>query len=281
MNLVLVMGAMLMTAGEPAMPAEVAALVEAERAFAKMSVTVSMRDAFLANLAGGALVFNPGPVDGRALYEGRPASAVLLAWEPVYAEVAASGDFGFTTGPWEFSRDRDSAPAAFGHFVSVWKREADGRWKVVLDLGIRHDRMDATPPLTFRVSADPDPWPRDAAGMAAARAALLEADAAFALAFARGAAGAFDQYGAADVRRYRDGAPPVRGREAVMAAAGEGGGGTVMRATEAAVASSGDLGYTTGFRGAPVLAWYVRIWRLEENRTWKVVLDIESAVPAE
>ncbi|MDH4037219.1 MAG: nuclear transport factor 2 family protein [Candidatus Krumholzibacteria bacterium] len=273
-------GAMLMstTAGDPAMPPPVASLVEAERAFAKMAETVSVRDAFLANLADGALLFNPGPVDGRALYEGRAPSAVLLAWQPVYAEIAASADFGFTTGPWSFSPDRESDPVAFGHFVSVWKKPAGGSWKVAVDIGIGHERMPATPALTFRTSDDPDPWPRDAAGMAEKRAGLLAADAAFAEAFARGAAGAFGAWGAPDVRRYRDGAAPVLGRAAVMAAAGAGGGG-VMRATDADVAPSGDLGYTAGYRGAPVAAYYVRIWRLEENRVWKVVLDIESAVP--
>jgi ketosteroid isomerase-like protein len=283
MNPMPVIGALLMaaTAGEPAMPLDVASLVAAERAFAKTSVTVSMRDAFVANLAEGAVVFNPGPVDGPALYRDRAPSPVVLSWEPVYAEVCASHDFGFTTGPWEFRRDRNSDPVAFGHFVSVWKKQPDGQWKVALDVGISHDRLEKSPPLVFRASDDPDPWPRDTTGLAAARRELLEADDAFAVAFATSAAGAFEKHAASDVRRYRDGAPPVTGLEAVMAAAGPGSGGLGMRATEAVIAPSADLGYTTGYRGAPVEAYYVRIWRVEKNRIWRVVLDIESAVPAE
>jgi len=280
MNPTALIGALLIAApAQPgAMPKQVASLVAAERAFAKMAETSSMRDAFLANLADGAIVFNPGPTDGRALHESRPASDVLLAWEPAYAEIAASGDFGFTTGPWEYSRDRSSAPVAFGHFVSVWKKQADGAWKVALDVGVSHDPPDEKPALSFRVSDNPLPWPLDNAGRAAARTALLETDGAFAGAFARSAAGAIQQYGAPDVRRYRDGAAPVSGRDAVMAAAGTGGGGSVMRATGADIASSADLGYTMGFRGEPVAAWYVRIWRLDEKANWKVVLDLESAV---
>lgn len=263
------------------MPANVASLVAAERAFANMSVTVSMRDAFLANLADGAILFNPGPADGRAIYQNRAPSAVVLSWEPVYAELAASGDFGFTTGPWEFRPDKDSEPAAFGHFVSVWKKQPGGSWKVALDVGINHDRLAAKPELSFRASSDPEPWPLDAKRVAAARTALLDADRAFAIALARGAAGAYRAHGADDVRYYRAGAVPVIGREAVGRVVGESGGGAIGEATAADVAASGDLGYSIGRKGAPVTAWYVRIWRLDAGRVWTLVLDLESAVPVE
>ena len=283
MNLMLMVGAIAMTAttGEPAMPPALASLVEAERAFAKMSVTVSMRDAFLANLAADAVLFNPGPVNGPALYRDRPVTAAVLSWRPSYAEIAGSSDFGFTTGPWEFRRDPDSEPVAFGHFVSVWKKQADGRWKVALDVGITHDALDSAPPLTVRPAENAEYWPLDAGGVAAARESLLDTDRAFALAFAHGAAAAYRRFGADDVRRYRDGGAPVAGRDAVARACGEAGGGTVMRATEAVVARSGDLGYTTGIKGAPVTAYYVRIWRMDEKRSWKIVLDLDSNVPAE
>jgi ketosteroid isomerase-like protein len=265
-------------AGE--MPSHVASLVAAERAFAKMSVAVSMRDAFLANLADGAILFNPGPTDGRAIHQDRAPSAVVLSWEPSYAEVAASGDFGFTTGPWEFRPDKDSEPTGFGHFVSVWKKQADGSWKVALDVGINHERLAAKPgELSLRASSDPEPWPLDAKGVAAARAALLDTDRAFAIALARGAAGAYRAHGADDVRYYRAGAVPVIGREAVGRVVGESGGEAIAEATAADVAASGDLGYTIGQKGAPVTAWYVRIWRLDAGRMWTLVLDIDSAVP--
>ena len=52
---------------------------------------------------------------------------------------AASGDMGFTTGPWEAKGDiNDEKPSGYGHFVTVWKKQADGSWKFVVDLGISH-----------------------------------------------------------------------------------------------------------------------------------------------
>src|SRR6185295_1413148 len=63
----------------------------------------------------------------------------LLAWQPAYAGMARSGDLGFTTGPWEFKGDvNDKTPSGYGHFVTLWKKQSDGSWKFVVDLGITH-----------------------------------------------------------------------------------------------------------------------------------------------
>jgi ketosteroid isomerase-like protein len=116
-----------------------ASLVEAERAFAAASLAKGTRAAFLDFLAEDSILFRPGPVPGKKWIEEHPAPDTLLTWEPAFAEVAQSGDLGYTTGPWEIrpSGPQDK-PTAFGHFVSVWKRQTDGAWKVVVDLGISH-----------------------------------------------------------------------------------------------------------------------------------------------
>ena len=44
-------------------------LVAAEKNFAQMSVEKNIRDAFLANLADDAIMFDPGPVNGKQLYQ--------------------------------------------------------------------------------------------------------------------------------------------------------------------------------------------------------------------
>lgn len=266
------------------MPANVASLVEAERAFAKMSVTVSMRDAFLANLAEDGIVFRPGPINGKELWRDRPASAAVLSWEPGYAEVAASGDFGFTTGPWEFRPDKDSEPAGFGHFVSVWKKLADGQWKVVLDIGISHDRPDSAPALAFRLSPDPTGWDRHNPyyhhHTAIRHAALAMADLTFSRACARGVRAAYETLAAEDVRRYRAGSFPGVGRTSIAAAVGDGVVADDEEHLGVGVSASGDLGYTYGHRTGAEEVYYVRIWRVEGG-AWKLVLDIESPVPPE
>jgi len=60
-----------------------------------------------------------------------------LTWTPVGADMSASGDLGYTYGTFEFSsKDKDGkAVVAHGKYTSIWKKQKDGSWKVVLDMG--------------------------------------------------------------------------------------------------------------------------------------------------
>ena len=60
-----------------------------------------------------------------------------LTWTPVYADMAASGDLGYTYGTFEFrSKDKDGKPTVeYGKYASIWKKQKDGSWKVVMDMG--------------------------------------------------------------------------------------------------------------------------------------------------
>lgn len=60
-----------------------------------------------------------------------------LTWTPVGADISASGDMGYTYGTYEFtSSDRNGKPVVdHGKYTSIWKKQKDGTWKVVLDMG--------------------------------------------------------------------------------------------------------------------------------------------------
>jgi ketosteroid isomerase-like protein len=60
-----------------------------------------------------------------------------LLWTPVGADISSSGDLGYTYGTFEFhSKDKDGKPVVdHGKYTSIWKKQADGNWKVVLDMG--------------------------------------------------------------------------------------------------------------------------------------------------
>ncbi len=111
-------------------------MVAAERAFAADAAARSTRDAFLAALADDSLVFQPGPTSGQRTWAARTAAKDRLEWAPAMAEVAASGDLGYTVGPWRFTPEAAKAPAATGWFFTIWRKQADGHWKVLLDHGI-------------------------------------------------------------------------------------------------------------------------------------------------
>src|SRR5215218_2937580 len=94
-------------------------MVTTEQAFSKMAEEKNTRDAFLAFIADDGLLFRPGAVNGKKWLLENPLppsdKKPLLAWQPSFAGMAASGDMGFTTGPWEFKNDiKDEKPSAYG-----------------------------------------------------------------------------------------------------------------------------------------------------------------------
>jgi ketosteroid isomerase-like protein len=65
-------------------------------------------------------------------------TSVHVVWHPVYATLAASGDIGYTYGYYRrTSRDDKGLPAppAEGKFLTIWRRDDAGRWRVVVDMG--------------------------------------------------------------------------------------------------------------------------------------------------
>lgn len=61
-----------------------------------------------------------------------------LAWRPLKGEVIGHGDVGYTIGAWERqtpAADGKPASVSRGNYVTVWRKEGDGSWKVVFDTG--------------------------------------------------------------------------------------------------------------------------------------------------
>ncbi len=62
-----------------------------------------------------------------------PDTSYALTWKPLYADVATSGDLGYTYGRWLFVTAKNDSSE--GTYCSIWKRQTDGGWKFVLDTG--------------------------------------------------------------------------------------------------------------------------------------------------
>jgi ketosteroid isomerase-like protein len=60
-----------------------------------------------------------------------------LTWTPVKADMAASGDLGYTYGTYVFTSKNKEGKlvASYGKYTSIWKKQKDGEWKVVVDMG--------------------------------------------------------------------------------------------------------------------------------------------------
>ena len=264
-------------------------MIHTEQAFSRMALEKNTRDAFMAFIADDGLLFRPGAVNGKKWMLEHPAppsdKRPLLQWQPSLGVMAASGDFGYTTGPWESRPDiKDEKPSAYGHFVTVWKKQRDGSWKFVVDLGISHPESGG--PLTIWEPIDKKSTKKVVhINVAAARQDLLRHDRAYAQAsLKQGVVKAFNSYSTPEVRLYREGNLPTDHRQtsvALLAAATTG--QVSWTPIDGDVSRSGDLGYTHGTyeitdaaKKVTERGSYVRIWR-GFGHEWRIVLDVTNA----
>jgi ketosteroid isomerase-like protein len=116
---------------------------KAERAFAADGLALGVRDSFLKHMADDAIVFRPGPVSARALYESRPSSKALrLEWWPQKVVIARSGDLGLSVGPAAVNGKRG------GYYATIWRKQPDGQWKWIYDGGAEAPASKAPDPVT-------------------------------------------------------------------------------------------------------------------------------------
>jgi ketosteroid isomerase-like protein len=273
-----------------------ASLIEAERAFSRTSEEKGIREAFLTWLAPDAVVFRPSPVPGRPVYEKMdPANPAVLTWEPEFAEVAASGELGYTTGPYTVRPRRDAEPSGFGHYVSIWRTQPDGTWKVILDIGIPHGH----PAAAARPISSPAP---SAPSRPLSPEALRDAEYAFGI-----SAGTFEKeiadkgtrialaaFATEDVRVLRPELFPAIGSSAAKALVpadegkiGRAGANPPKMSFKVGMAWSGDMAYSYGTvgpgqpGGPGQEAAFLKIWRRAEAGVYKVCLDIRLPIPAD
>jgi len=125
-----------------AVQADKSALLKIDEQFSADAQRLGVAEAFARYAAPDArmLPAGKGVVSGldavKSQMAGFPKGATL-AWKPFHADIAASGDLGYTLGTYELRAKDEAGKAtvAYGKYCSVWKKQPDGSWKWVVDVG--------------------------------------------------------------------------------------------------------------------------------------------------
>jgi ketosteroid isomerase-like protein len=255
-------------------------MVGTERRFAARALVVGWKQAFLEYFADSAAGFDGDQIaPAKELFRKRPdpPRGLQLIWEPRYGDVSSGGDLGYLTGPVRRVNPAvNNGHPAYSIYASVWKRHANGEFRVVMDMGV------PTPgPVTF-----PDGFTRapHTEGYArktttdSATKSLRDTDAALTNALRRGQSDAYRGHLGTSARLHRPDVMPLVGEPAILQwlkgqpryATGE------SRFAETSIA--GDLGYTYGTYalegGQRMRGSYVRVWTRKRDGVWRVVLDV-------
>jgi len=268
-------------AAQNTISSELEALADAERAFARAATQKGIRDSFLEYFADDAIAFNPAPIVAKDRLRGRPSrpfSEYELRWEPRTGDIAASGELGWLTGPSTFiDHTSPGAQPQHGNYLSVWRRQADGTWRVFIDIG-----SEPPQPVPFEPGFTRFPFGARYAGgepQTASVAALLTADKAMNTKMA--AAGSAEAYGEVTTsasRLHRSGFMAPIGTTAIRSWMTENAPAMTASTGAADTARSGDLGYSYGIYdvkgGQPQHGAYVRVWQRDAAGKWLVVADV-------
>lgn len=255
-------------------------MVRTEQRFAARALVVGWKQAFLEYFADDAVGFDGNQIaPAKDLFRRQPdpPKSRKLIWEPRYGDIASSGELGYLTGPVRRIVPGENNGQPFHSlYASVWKRQADGAFKVVMDVGVPTPGP-VTFPEGFTSARRTDVYPGKATAEAAMRS-LRDTDAALTNAARAGQADAYRGHLAEGARFHRPDMMPVVGERAVLGwlqgqpayASGE------SRFADTSMAA--DLGYTYGayaLKGDQASrGFYVRVWTRGRDGVWRVALDI-------
>lgn len=250
-------------------------IVAAENAFADFAVAKGTRAAFLEFAADEGLNYEGAFKNAKESWKKRSGnSPVLIDWRPAWADAAATGDIGYTTGPWSLHpKGAGSDPTLWGEYFTVWKKQPNGGWKWVIDVGVIHQKTEVPKnswqsPRSFgkiiSTTATADSWRK------------VENDFSASLA-KNGLLKSYEKYLAEEVRLLRFGSFPLQGKKAALDFLSNK--KTTIKTSILGGESIADFAYVYGeyeatADGKTEKGHFVRVWKLSP-KGWQIAADIE------
>jgi ketosteroid isomerase-like protein len=258
------------------------ALMATENNFSRASVEHGIRDSFLQFFADDSIIFAPEPKNGKKFYANYEDKGRKLIWQPIFATIANSADLGVTTGPWEMKKSAsDDTPIAFGQFVSIWKKQLDKSWKVIVDVGMDNPQP-KKPPGEVRLSPPNEMLQSEDVDLS--RRALENAEIAFAEALTEDEGGAIVTWASNDIRVFRENAFPAVGKTTAKLLLNSDTAKMMRTSSGGGMSASADLAYRYGAYSADQTnvterGYFLSIWKAERNGAWKIIVDLQKKAP--
>jgi ketosteroid isomerase-like protein len=274
---------MYLPAQEPDSSSALFSLREAERNFARESVMIGRNAAFAKNFAEESILYTDRWITNGKQFSGeRKAVPVVLKWEPEYIDISDSRDFGISTGPWEAQEYRPNTESvATGYYLTVWKKQSDGGWKVILDGGSTTPAL-KNPKHSFSFPAGADKSVPNPPAISAEKLTkeLFDRENQFASEWGRNPiASTYKSFLTHETRLQLSGHLPTTNTDSLNVLIAGLDRKMIWKPVGAGAATSGDLGFTYGMlenteTPKAIKGHYVRIWRKTFNSSWKIILEM-------
>jgi ketosteroid isomerase-like protein len=236
-------------------------VAQTERTFSARCAQIGIRDAFLEYFTDDAIRFGPEPRLARPdLEQETSSSKVRLTWQPKIVRVASTGQLAVSTGPYVL---QTGANKSSGYYLSIWKRQDDGAWKVAADIGVSGPMA---PVAADDFQSYPDPPDQGApADLSSYEREQFSPDLDL--------DHIYRSIASPETVFERDNQPPQTGQpEYAVFLYGQRTKRTKL--SQAGGSISGNLGFTYGTQSdAKSTIGYLRVWVLRESR-WSLMFDV-------
>ncbi len=259
---------------------KVGSLLSADRSAARLSATEGPHAALMSVVDRNSIFFAPSPTNALEHLKNRPNIPDVMTWKPTFAAVSKSMEWGVTAGSLSFQRV--GAIKRYGEYLTVWRRDRKGNWKIDLRAQIEHHGGSEEPELLYIEPDDKDYTRfRTKERIQQRKEIVMSNDQLLAAVLKSNAPVAYKEFLTDDARLYFPWTTPIIGKENIVKFAEKQDLAILSESLVASRSYSGEMAYSYGTatvatkdKDTHVACNYVRIWQLQPDFQWRVVVEM-------
>jgi len=262
--------------------AHVDKVLKAEDNFNSLVAHKGIKAAFLEVADVEGIVFKPQPVKITEFYTNIDKQPGTLTWQPKVARISANGDLAFTAGPYVYQNGKSDDDKVYGDYVSIWRIDENNKFKLLMDLGIQHPEAEQEAITDFQepdssklVAPSKDPFN--------GKSVILATDKIFNHSLSISTLASYKEFLSPEGHYYFPGFEPIVGQDKIMKFIDNEAITITAETIDAGRSTSNDLAYSYGTaritKGQVVSNYnYVRVWSIDKDHKWDILLEVFSAV---
>ncbi len=224
------------------------------------------------------IYFQPMPQSALTYLMNMPNIPDVISWKPVMAKIAKSNEWGFTTGPLVYQQI--GLPKKYGEYLSVWKRNKKGDWKIAIRAEIQHPNASTEVGIKFENPANQKFMIQRSKVRLGQREEIVEStDRLMGTVLKADNKVAYKEFLADDARLLFSGFSPIIGKENIQKFLVSHKIDIKTTLTKVDRSFSGELAYSYG--DAKVIKdnkvqnfYYIRIWEVNKEYKWNVLVEM-------
>ena len=260
------------------LPEKVGGLITADRNAALIAKSEGPHSAFSSVIDKTSTFYVPSEVNAFNYLNNRPNIPDVMNWEPNFALVSKSLEFGVTSGKMEFQKV--GAIKRYGQYLTIWKRDKKGVWKVDLRAEVENYGKQDAKELTYH--EPDDSWylkHRSQVRLKQREDIIQSTDQLFSTISKSNTEAAYKEFMADEVRFYYPWQNEIEGKNNVVNFIKKQRIDIVTEPLAVGRAYSGEYAYSQGTatihtKDKAVKFNYLRVWQLKEDYQWRVILEM-------